>query len=75
MIITFFGHKDFQKQDVYRERLFAILKSIINKEPVTFYLGGYGQFDHFAYECAKEIKRNDPQTELIKAFRTSKISV
>ena len=54
MIVTFLGHRDFQTKEIYQEKLFELLKSITNREPVTFYLGGYGQFDHFAYECAKK---------------------
>ena len=41
MIITFFGHRDFQKQDVYRERLFAILKSIANKGVIKINITQY----------------------------------
>lgn len=65
MIVTFFGHSDFRANEFYKTKLLKILKTVTKNEPVLFYLGGYGQFDNFAYECAKEIKQKQDTAKLI----------
>ena len=65
MIITFCGHADFQKTEEYEKRMLAVLKEKVGKEPAELYLGGYGRFDFFAYECCKKYKKENPLVSLI----------
>lgn len=65
MIITFFGHSDFYETGNIRERMMDIIAEAVNGEQVDFFLGGYGQFDAFAYSCAKQYKEAHPSAKLI----------
>ena len=56
MIITFFGHSNFTENLAVKEEIFNLLKERINGEMVTFYIGGYGNFDNFALKICKEYK-------------------
>ena len=64
MIISFFGHSNFQKTKEYEEKILAILHDKVNSAAVDFYLGGYGAFDDFAYECCKKYKETHPYVTL-----------
>ena len=61
MIITFCGHADFQKTETYERELLAILDAIIGDGSAELYLGGYGLFDAFAFECGKKIQKKPPE--------------
>jgi hypothetical protein len=37
----------------------------VGDAPVDFFLGGYGQFDEFAYSCCKQFQASHPVTRLI----------
>ena len=65
MIITFCGHADFQKNKEYEEKIFEILDKEISGEAAEIYLGGYGQFDDFAYFCCKKYKERHPSVSLV----------
>lgn len=73
MIIAFCGHRDFVANDFVKIKLLNILKKLIGNNQVSFYLGGYGKFDQFAYQCCCEYKmNNDAQLCLIKAYTNQK---
>ena len=55
MIVAFCGHSSFQRTDEYEQKILAILEENIGEEPAWMYLGGYGDFDEFAYACCKKI--------------------
>ena len=57
MIITFFGHSDFQEKSIHKKMLLDILENSIKGQNVLFYVGGYGKFDRFAEQCAREYKK------------------
>ncbi len=53
----FFGHREVTHN--IREKLTAIIESLITEDNVTeFYVGYQGQFDNMAYSVLKELKSN-----------------
>ena len=65
MIITFCGHSTFNKTDEYEHELLEILESTVGDAPAEFFLGGYGNFDSFAYSCCKKYKIKHPKVSLV----------
>ena len=65
MIITFFGHKDFEANEEIEKRFDCILLESIRGKAVDFYLGGYGKFDEFCYKKASEYKERNGTERLI----------
>ena len=57
MVIGFFGHRDFCASEAHKKKLLHILDTLVGDEAVDFYLGGYGEFDAFAYQCCNEYKK------------------
>ena len=65
MVLTFWGHSNFQPDAYLERKLLGLLNEIVRNSPADFYLGGYGGFDNFALECAKEFKKSHPQIKII----------
>lgn len=65
MVISFCGHRDFIKTEKVVEQLFLILEEVVGENSVLFYLGGYGGFDNFAYECCKKYKSAHANVKLV----------
>ena len=65
MIITFLGHSSFRGSKEYEQRIIDFLEEKIDDQPAEIYLGGYGGFDDFAYECCKIFKEKHPSVSLI----------
>ena len=65
MVITFCGHAQFPIAEEYEQKLLAFLEEKIGDNPADFYLGGYGAFDNFAYDCCKKYKKSHPNVSLI----------
>ena len=65
MIITFCGHSQFLKNDAYEQMLLDFLEENIGDKPADMYLGGYGLFDSFAYECCKKYKTSHSNVSLV----------
>ncbi len=65
MIITFCGHADFLKSKDCEEKFLRWLGEIVGEKRVEMYLGGYGNFDHFAYDCCKKYKETHPNVFLV----------
>lgn len=58
MVISFFGHADFFEQEKYQKVLLDLILSLCkNEDSVEFLLGGYGNFDAFAYKICLKIKK------------------
>lgn len=53
MIITFCGDSRIGKNDKDESKLLSLVDELSNGEDITFYLGGYGDFDAFCKKCAK----------------------
>ena len=66
MIITFFGHRSLYVTDELRNEIFDTIQKIIRQgEPVSFYCGGYGDFDTLCARACLAIKKENP---LCKTF-------
>lgn len=65
MIVTFCGHSDFIGTKEYEEKLLSVLEKAVGNKPAQMYLGGYGGFDEFAFNCCKKYKENHPEVSLI----------
>ena len=65
MIIIFCGHAKFIKAKEYEQKILEFLEEKIGDESAEMYLGGYGEFDNFAYDCCKKYKQSHPNTSLV----------
>lgn len=65
MIITFFGHADFAESGKYENKMLDLLEKIVGDSPVEMYLGDYGFFDGFAYNCCRKYKEMHDGVTLI----------
>lgn len=65
MVVTFCGHAQFCKSKEYEQKILNFLKETIGDQPVDLYLGGYGDFDEFAYECCIKYKETHPLISLV----------
>ena len=65
MTVTFCGHGAFRGTEEYEKRILTILEETVGDEYADMYLGGYGGFDDFAYECCRKYKASHPNISLI----------
>ena len=65
MIITFCGHSTFTPTPEYEQKLLSLLHELVVDGNTVFFLGEYGAFDAFAYECCKKFKATHPNVKLI----------
>lgn len=65
MIIAFCGHKQFTRGEEYEQTVLTFLEEKVRNQPADIYLGGYGDFDRFAYECCKKYKEAHPNISLV----------
>ena len=65
MIVAFCGHSQIKKSVELQERILSLLQDEIGDKPAQMYLGGYGEFDAFAYECCKKYKDKHPRVTLV----------
>lgn len=65
MIVTFCGHASFSKSNEHEQKVLAFLEEKIGNEPADMFLGGYGSFDDFAYDCCKKYKATHPNVSLV----------
>ena len=56
MTITFFGHADFRGNELFEQKIISVLRE---KKPDEVFLGGYGEFDRFAYNCTQKYKKSE----------------
>ena len=73
MVVAFCGHAKFCKTKEYEQQIRAFLEEKVGEQPADMYLGGYGNFDIFAYECCKKYKETHPNVSLV--FVTPYLSV
>ena len=76
MIIAFCGHSSYVPTVEYKDCVFNILEHASNNEPPIFYLGEYGQFDRFAYDCAYTFRgtHTDARLFFITPYHPSALS-
>ncbi len=66
MKIAFLGHSFLPNQDaVFADVQKAILENTSKTEFVTFYCGGYGDFDNICASVCRMLKKLLPNTELV----------
>ncbi len=65
MTITFCGHSNFHGNAEYEQKIISILEKNVGNSPADIYLGGYGNFDAFAYSCCKKYKQTHPKISLV----------
>ncbi len=65
MIISFCGHSSYIPNDDDRELLLTLFEQVIQGKYVEFFLGGYGNFDHFALKCCQQYKQNHSNCKII----------
>ncbi|MBE6648307.1 MAG: hypothetical protein E7614_02160 [Ruminococcaceae bacterium] len=65
MIITFCGHSHYKGNAEDMKKILDFLEEKVGDSKAEMYLGEYGGFDEFAYECCKKYKENHPAVSLI----------
>ena len=65
MIVSFCGHAQFSKSEEYEQQILAFLEEKVGDRAADLYLGGYGSFDSFAYDCCKKYKKTHPNVSLV----------
>ena len=65
MIVTFCGHSRFSKSEEYEQKILAFLEEKVGDRHADMYLGGYGSFDNFAYDCCKKYKETHTNISLV----------
>lgn len=66
MIITFIGHSFLYGCDGLNEKIVkTILEATKQNENITFYCGGYGDFDKLCAKACRDIKKVRPNCEIV----------
>ncbi len=65
MIVTICGHAGFLKTEECAQRMLELLEERGGDHPAEMYLGGYGNYDGFAYECCKRYQAMHPHISLV----------
>ncbi len=69
MIVTFCGHSQFHRTEEYKQKILAFLEEKIGDKFADMYLGGYGGFDDFAYDCCKKCKETHPNISICAKYK------
>lgn len=59
MRVAFCGHRQLEHRKSAAFQIIDFLESV--KEPIEFFIGGYGMFDHTALEVCQYYKKNHPE--------------
>ena len=65
MVVVFCGHSNYISNIQDEVNILNILKLEVGDAPCDIFLGGYGNFDDFAFRCAKKFKQGHPNVKLI----------
>lgn len=65
MVIVFCGHSDYVENIQDEVKILNILEFEVGSSPCELFLGGYGNFDAFAFRCAKKFKQKHFSAKLI----------
>ena len=66
MTVAFFGHSTVTNFTDTKDLLYKAVKNVItDEEKVTFYLGGYGDFDNIAARAGRELKSERKGIEVV----------
>ena len=65
MTVVFCGHSTYIEKNNDKKKVLEILEERVGENSCEFFLGEYGRFDFFAYDCAKAFKEKHPNAKLI----------
>lgn len=65
MVVTFLGHANFIGTKESEEKILAFLEEVVGDNSADMYLGGYGGFDEFSFECCKKYKESHRNISLV----------
>lgn len=79
MIVTFCGHRNVSDNAIITDRLTdaitnLFLEATTDNVPISFYCGGYGEFDRLAENVIDRVRNNFPNTRYEKIFVTPYIT-
>lgn len=79
MIVTFCGHRNMSENNIITERLTNIItklfsKTMVNNDAISFYCGGYGEFDYLSEIVIDKVRSHFPNTRCEKIFVTPYIT-
>ena len=78
MIVTFCGHRNLSDNAIGERLMNTItklfLKATTDNLPISFYCGGYGEFDYLAESTVDNVRNNFPNTHCEKVFITPYIT-
>ena len=67
-ICVFFGHRFVPEPEKIKQKLKAVVRDLIQEDTDTFWLGGYGDFDHLAEDVVRELKAEFPHIKKVLAL-------
>lgn len=66
MVVAFFGHSSLYITDELCNDIYGTIKKIIHHgEKLSFYCGGYGDFDNLCARICRSIKKGNPLCEVV----------
>lgn len=65
MILTFCGHSDFRPTVALEKTLLSVLEDHVGNAQADFFLGGYGNFDTFAFRVGQCYQKTHPNVTLV----------
>ena len=66
MVITFLGHSTITNSSELLEKMVkTILENTRKDEKISFYCGGYGDFDNLSAKACRLIKKQRPNSEVV----------
>ena len=65
MIVAFCGHSEYMGTLEDEKNVLDFLECRVGDESVEFFLGEYGGFDRFAYNCARKYQKKHPVARLV----------
>lgn len=70
MVISFIGHKKIENHNLLKVMVFGILQSINANVNLTFFCGGYGDFDRLCASAVKDLKavRNNVRSVFVTPY-------
>lgn len=70
MVVSFIGHRKIENHDLLKDIVFEILKSLNTNGKLTFFCGGYGDFDELCASAVKDLKavRNNVRSVLVTPY-------
>lgn len=65
MVITFCGHAKFYDYEKTESKLLSLLDKLVGDKDAELFVGVYGNFDSFVFNCAKKYKLIHPNARIM----------